>query len=55
MILLVILSRFVLVVDSMCQEDCGYLRKLSETSLLFDKETPTLEFEQTLKTFSCSV
>ena len=55
MILLAILSRFVLVVDSMyrnCQEDRGIYANCQRL-LLFDKESPTHEFEQTLKNFCC--
>ena len=54
MILLAILSRFVLVVDSMYrnQEDHGIYANCQRL-LLFDKERPTHEFEQTLKNFCC--
>ena len=57
MILLAILSRFVLVVDSMyvqklCQENRGIYANCQRL-LLFDKERPTLEFEQTHKNFCC--
>ena len=52
MILLAILSRFVLVVDSMYTNRVDIYANCQRL-LLFDKERPTLEFEQTLKNFCC--
>ena len=57
MILLAILGRFVLVVDSMYRSHIRKILvvyKLSETSvlLLSDKERPTYEFEQALNNFA---
>ena len=52
MIMLAILSRFVLAVDSMYR---NRVRKIvvSTRLPLFDEERPTHEFEQTLKNFCC--
>ena len=52
MILLTIIGRFVLVVDSVNRNS---VRKIANCQrlLLFDRERPTLEFEETLKNFCC--
>ena len=51
MILLAILRRFVLVIDSMYRNRGIYAN--CQRLLLFDEERPTHEFEETLKNFCC--